>query len=131
MTPATSQTPNLRKQIGPALWLYALLGQFVPADSRGDKAVYVAGGNVVTDAELALRLEASERVVGCWRRRLRAARLIGWLTAPGGKGRVFWLEAMNPVAGIEPQIPSAQPTKIQTIKTAPLEALEPASRWLQ
>jgi hypothetical protein len=123
MTPAASQTPNLRKQIGPAVWLFALLGQFVPADWRGDKAVYVAGGNAVTDAELALRLEASERVVGCWRRRLRAARLIGWLTVPDGKGRVFWLEVINPTAGSAQEIPS--------VKTAALEALEPASGWLQ
>src|SRR5258705_2031872 len=129
MTPAASQSPNLRKQIGPAVWLFALLGQFVSADWRGDSAVYVAGGNIVTDAELALRLEASERVVACWRRRLRAARLIGWLATPGRKGFIFWLEPINPVAGTAQDTPNVQPTKIQRVKAETLETLEPSSRF--
>jgi hypothetical protein len=46
MTPATSQ--SLRKQIGSAIWLFALLGYLAPADWTGDTAVYIANGNIAT-----------------------------------------------------------------------------------
>lgn len=82
MTPATPLTPSqIRKQIGRAYWLLVLLGWFVPQEWTGDTAVYVAGGNIITDAELAERLEVSQRTISNWRRRLRA---VGVVSAPRG-----------------------------------------------
>ena len=74
MTPATPLTPSqIRNQIGRAYWLLVLLGWFVPQEWTGDTAVYVAGGNIITDAELAERLEVSQRTISNWRQIAR-----GW-----------------------------------------------------
>jgi transcriptional regulator with XRE-family HTH domain len=83
MTPSTSQSPKqIRKQLGPAVWLLALFVRFAPADWTGGAPAYAAGGNVVSDAQLAERLEVSQGTISQWRRRLRSAILIGWLVAP-------------------------------------------------
>lgn len=95
MIPATSQnSKTFREHIGPAVWLLALLACSTPAGWSGDSPVYVAGGNVVTDAELAERLGVSKETIARWCRRLRAAGVIGWLVAPK-QGRVFWIGAVN------------------------------------
>jgi len=99
MTPATSQIPkNLRERIGPAVWLLAILVRFTSADWNGDEPAYVASGNVMSDSELAEHLGVSERTISSWRRRLRRAGLIGWLSAPG-QGRVFWIAPLNLIFG--------------------------------
>ena len=77
MRSAASQTPNnIRKKIGPAVWLLALLWDSMPADWTGDTFLYVAG-------EFAERLEVSQRTIAKWRSRLRAAGMIGWLVMIG------------------------------------------------
>jgi hypothetical protein len=56
LSDAVSQLlPVFRKQVGPAVWLFMLLAQHAPADWTWEKAVYAAGGNVVSDAD-ALRV---------------------------------------------------------------------------
>ena len=55
----TSNDP--RKQIGQAIWLLLLLLRFTPGEWTGEHSAWVAGGNVVSDAELAERL----RVCAC------------------------------------------------------------------
>jgi hypothetical protein len=92
---ASSQTPNnIRKKVGPAVWLLALLWDSMPADWTGDTFLSVASGNVISDAEFAERLEVSQRTIAKWRSRLPAAGVIGWLVARG-QGRVFWIAAGN------------------------------------
>ena len=94
MTPATSQTPNnLRKQIGPAVWLLILLVQHTPTDWTGNEAAWVAGGNVVSDSELVTRLEISLSALAGWRRRLRNLGLMGWLLSPR-HGRAYWVSGI-------------------------------------
>lgn len=91
MTPGTSRTPdNLRKQIGPAIWLLILLVQHTPADWTGVEAAWVAGGNVVSDSELVKRLGISLAALAGWRRRLRKLGLMGWLLSPHN-GRAYWV----------------------------------------
>src|SRR5580692_3760453 len=90
---ASSQTPNnIRKKVGPAVWLLVLLWDSMPADWTGDTFLYAADGNVISDAEFAERLEVSQRTIAKWRSRLRAAGMIGWLVAQG-QGWVFWIAA--------------------------------------
>jgi hypothetical protein len=133
MNAGTLPTPTqIRKQIGPAFWLLALLGRFAPAEWSGDTAVYVAGGNIITDAELAERLEVSERTISNWRSRLRAAGVIGWLIAPR-KGRVFWIAALNSALGTLGELkPGEQQASTETAANTEAASSEPlASRWLQ
>jgi transcriptional regulator with XRE-family HTH domain len=134
MKPATSQSPkNIRKQVGPAVWLLALFVCFAPADWTGDAPVHVARGNVVTDAELAERLGVSQRTIAKWCRRLRAAGLIGWLVAPR-EGRVFWIGAVNRIFGIHSEVkpseqkPAGEPGAVDT-DTPP--AVPAGQRWVQ
>src|SRR5882724_5995729 len=97
MTPATFKTSdNLRKQIGPSLWLLLHFLQFVPAEWTGAEPVWIAGGNVVSDAALAEALEVSLAVISSWRTRLRKLGMLGWLVSPG-KGRAFWVAGVNRV----------------------------------
>jgi hypothetical protein len=71
---ASSQTPNnIRKKVGPAVWLLVLLWDSMPADWTGDTFLYAASGNVISDAKFAERLEVSQRTIAKWRSRLRAA----------------------------------------------------------
>jgi hypothetical protein len=121
MRPATSQTPNnIRKKVGPAVWLLALLWDSMPADWTGDTFLYVAGGNVISDAEFAERLEVSQRTIAKWRSRLRAAGMIGWLVAQG-RGRVFWIAAAN----------QGKAGELKTVEQKPALTMPAASRWLQ
>jgi hypothetical protein len=121
MRPATSQTPNnIRKKIGPAVWLLALLWDSMPANWTGDTFLYVAGGNVISDAELAERLEVSQRRIAKWRSRLRAAGMIGWLVAQG-RGRVFWIAAAN----------QGNAGELKAVEQKPALTMPAASRWLQ
>jgi len=99
MKPAISQIPkHIRKQIGSALWLFALLAHFTPAEWTGDTSAWVASGNVISDAELAERLEVSSSAIATWRRRLHKTGLLGWLVSPGN-GRAFFITAVNQVLG--------------------------------
>jgi len=97
---------NLRKQVGEALWLLVLLSVYTPADWDGNSSVWVAGGNIISNAELADRLQVSPRILAEWRRRLRNAQLIDWLLKPG-IGRVYVITATNRLFS-EGQIPAAR-----------------------
>jgi hypothetical protein len=121
MNPATSQSPKeIRKKIGPAVWLLALLWDSMPADWTGNTFLYVAGGNVISDAEFAERLEVSQRTIAKWRSRLRAAGMIGWLVAQG-RGRVFWIAAGN----------RGKAAELKAAEQKPALTMPAASRWLQ
>lgn len=99
MTDASSQnSKTFREQIGPAIWLFALLTRFTPADWTGDESAWIAAGNAISDPELSERLQVSLPTIATWRRRLHKAGLLGWLVAPG-IGRVFFLTAVNQVLG--------------------------------
>ncbi|MBZ5701023.1 MAG: hypothetical protein LAN84_04180 [Acidobacteriia bacterium] len=125
MNPATSQTSdNLRKQIGPAVWLLLLLLRFVPAEWTGDEPAWVVGGSVVADAELAERLEVSPAVITKWRLRLRKLGLLGWLVSPG-RGRAFWVAGVNRVLGGGEKPASQEAAK----QTAALPAGPAAEVW--
>jgi hypothetical protein len=97
MTPATSQSPNnLRKKVGPAVWLFSVCVHGAPAGWSGDEPAWIAGGRPITDAQLAAWLGESARTIATWRLRLRRLGLLGWHIAPGN-GRVFWLGPVNRV----------------------------------
>jgi len=97
MTPSTSgNSTNLRKQIGPAIWLLILLVQHTPADWTGNESAWVAGGNVVSDSELVKRLGISLAALTGWRRRLRRLGLMGWLLSPRN-GRAYWVAGVSRV----------------------------------
>jgi hypothetical protein len=83
---------NPRKQIGNAIWLYRLLVQFAPENWTG-APTYVAGGRVISDAELEATLEVKPRTISVWRRKLKAAGLLDWLLKPG-EGRVYVIVAV-------------------------------------
>lgn len=83
---------NPRKQIGNAIWLYRLLVQFAPENWTGTPT-YVAGGRIISDAELETRLDAKPRTISAWRRKLKAAGLLDWLLKPG-EGRVYQIAAV-------------------------------------
>jgi hypothetical protein len=92
---------NLRKQVGSALWLLVLLAAHVPKEWDGNSTVYVGGGNVISDAELAERLQVSPLTLAGWRRRLRKAQLIDWLLKPG-IGRVYLITASKHGLAVDP-----------------------------
>ena len=112
---------HLHKQIGPAVWLLLLLLRFVPADWSGDEPAWVVGGNVVSDSELAERLEVSRAVIAKWRLRLCKLGLVGWLVAPG-QGRAFGVAGANRVLGSE--------EKRARQEAAKQIAQPPGNRWL-
>ena len=113
MTRDASQIPNNpRKQICPAMWLLFLLARRTPAEWTGEGAAWVAGGNVVSDAELADRLEVSASVIAAWRLRLRRLGLVGWLVSPG-KGRAFWVAGVNQAFAGGGEKPAKQGTEKQ------------------
>jgi transcriptional regulator with XRE-family HTH domain len=134
MTRGASQNPKtFREQIGPAVWLLALLAYFTPADWNGDASVYVAGGNVVTDAELAERLKVSQGTIARWRRRLRAAGVLVWLVAPG-KGRAYWIADVNRVLGVHGAAKTVEqkPTTSEDATALRTEAITLAAlKWIQ
>jgi hypothetical protein len=133
MTPATSQSPkNIRKQIGPAIWLLALLARFTPAEWTGDDSTWVSGGNVVSDAELAERLGASQRTIAKWRLRLGKVGALGWHIAPGG--RVYWIAAVNRVFAplSQPRSAEREPAgESVAVNTEAVVSVPLASKWLQ
>lgn len=92
----TANPRNLRKLIGSSIWLLFHLLRFVPSEWTGSEPVWVAGGNVVSDRELAEGLEVSLAVISSWRIRLRNLGLLGWLVSPG-KGRALWVAGVNRV----------------------------------
>jgi hypothetical protein len=93
---ATSQTPNnLRKKVGPAVWLFSVCVHSAPAEWSGDEPAWIAGGRPITDAQLAAWLGESARTIATWRLRLRKLGLLGWHVAPNG--RAFWLGPVNRV----------------------------------
>lgn len=101
MKPVTSSPSELRKQIGPAVWLLFLFVRCVPSDWPGDSgAEWVAKGNIITDSELSERLGVSVSVARAWRCRLRQLGLIGWLLWPG-RGRAYWLTGVAHVFDFE------------------------------
>ncbi len=105
MNPSTSgNSTNLRKQIGPAVWLLILLVQHTPGDWTGNESAWVAGGNVVSDSELVNRLGISLSALNGWRRRLRRLGLMGWLLSPR-HGRAYW------VAGVARVFADSQTTE--------------------
>jgi hypothetical protein len=115
---------HLRKQIGPAVWLLLLLLRYAPMEWSGDEPVWVVGGNVVSDAELAERLDVSTAVVMKWRLKLRQLGLLGWLVSPG-RGRAFWVAGANRVLDSE-----AKPASHEVAKqTAALPACPAAEVW--
>ena len=96
---------NLHKQVGPALWLLVLLAAHTPKGWEGSSSVYVADGNVISDAELAERLQVSPQTLGRWRRRLRKAQSIDWLVKPG-VGRVYIITVPKHALAMEPHAES-------------------------
>jgi hypothetical protein len=109
MKPATSQTPkNLRKQVGPAVWLLSACVHSAPAEWTGDESAWIARGNPITDIQLAEWLGESARTIAKWRLRLRKLGLLGWHVAPGN-GRVFWVGPVNRVLeALREQRPAVQ-----------------------
>lgn len=110
-----------RKQVGRAIWLLAFLGLFSPDTWDGMQRVVVAGGNVISDSELADRLQVTASTISCWRRRLKRAGLLDWLVSRGN-GRVLFLRGMsqmcagsdsrNPTSSASPPNHSIQPHSI-------------------
>jgi hypothetical protein len=89
---------NLRKQIGPALSLLLLFWLHTPDGWNGLDQVPVAGGNVISDEELAAWLDAKPSTVEAWRRRLRKAGLLDWLVKPG-MGRQLFVKGFHQIFG--------------------------------
>lgn len=125
---------SLRKRIGPALWLWELLVNLISGTWDGKSYVFVAGGQVLSDVQLGIWLDAKPNTIAAWRRRLKAAGLIDWTIKPG-VGRVY---IASPLAGREffqgekPQaIPEAKP-----LTAPPFDPRKPsteplASRFVQ
>ncbi|PYU22169.1 MAG: hypothetical protein DMG32_18965 [Acidobacteria bacterium] len=86
----------LRRRVGPAVWLLAFFAAYTPAGWTGDTPAYIAQGNIISDGELADRLQISIGTLASWRRRLRKAHLLDWLVRPG-VGRVYIISALNKV----------------------------------
>lgn len=120
MKPATSQTPkNLRKKVGAALWLLCACVHSAPAQWTGDESAWIAGGNAITDIQLAEWLGESARTIAKWRLRLGKLGLIGWHVAPG-QGRVFWVGAVNRVLeALREQKPAVQSANSMTAPVVP------------
>ncbi len=125
-----SQIPkNTREQIGSAVWLLMILARCTPATWAGDAPIYVAGGNVISDAELRAWLDVTPRTLMVWRQKLKAAGFIDWTLKPG-IGRVYVIAAVNQVFGTfaEAQKPAEEPSKLATQS---LSSVPVVSRWLQ
>jgi hypothetical protein len=68
MTPATSQPPNnIRKKVGPAVWLLSVCVHGAPTEWSGDEPAWIAGGKPITAAQLAEWLGESTRTIATWR----------------------------------------------------------------
>jgi hypothetical protein len=100
---------NPRKQIGNAIWLYRSLVQFAPENWTG-APTYVAGGRLISDAELEARLEVKPRTISAWRRKLKAAGLLDFFLRKPGEGRVYVIAAVaeeTPPQTKEPEWPAS------------------------
>src|SRR5712692_10754348 len=109
----TRDASNFRERVGSAVWLLLLLANFTAQEWGGDAPPGAAGGNVVTDAELAMHLGVSEGTISKWRSKLRAAGVIGWLVAPR-QGRAYWVKGVNSALGsgvAEREAPEEKPAK--------------------
>ena len=129
---------NIRKQIGPGLWLFAFLGQFTPASWDGIERVVVAEGNVISDRELADRLQVTASTISSWRRRLKRAGLLDWLSERG-RGRVLFLrgvsQAFAPSARAGETDPAPKAGDPATVDQCALQAeakaaAQQAQRWV-
>jgi len=78
------------------------------------------------------RLGVSQGTISTWRRRLRAAGVIGWLVAPG-KGRAYWIADVNRVLGVHGAAKTAEQKPTSEDATAfRTEAITPAAlKWIQ
>ena len=135
MTPATSQSPkNFRQQIGSALWFWELMVNLVPDTWDGKCHVFVAGGQVLSDRQLGIWLDAKVSTIAAWRGRLRAVGILDWSVKPGA-GRVY---VVSPLVGKD-FFNSEKPQAIPEAKQLAPEPLEPrkpeteplASRFVQ
>src|ERR1700730_14513693 len=100
---------NLRRLVGPAAWLFVFLAAHTPEGWIGDAPTWVAGGNIISDGELAERLQISLGTLANWRRRLRRAGLLDWLVRLG-VGRAY-------IIGQNQALPS-EPAAIQRVAKA-------------
>jgi hypothetical protein len=96
------------------MWLMIFLAASTP-DWTGDAPAYVAAGNIISDRDLADRLQVSIGTVASWRRRLRKAHLLDWLVRPG-VGRVFIISALNKV--LTPEQAAIQRVAATSVQTA-------------
>jgi hypothetical protein len=96
MSFASQTRNNIRKKIGPAVWLLSVFAHRAPAEWSGDESAWIAGGNPLTDTQLAEWLGESARTIARQRLRLRKLGLLGWHVVPG-KGRAFWVGPVNRV----------------------------------
>jgi hypothetical protein len=85
---------NLRRRVGPAMWLLVFLAAYTPEGWTGDASAYIARGNIISDGELADCLQVTRGTLSRWRLRLRRAHLLDWLVRPG-VGRVYIISALN------------------------------------
>lgn len=125
---------SFRMQIGSALWLWELMVNLVPDTWDGKSHVFVAGGQVLSDRQLAIWLDAKVSTIAAWRRRLRAVGILDWSVKPGA-GRVY---VVSPLVGKD-FFNSEKPQAIPEAKRLVLQPLEPrkpdteplASRFVQ
>lgn len=123
-------TMSRRKQLGQAVWLFCLFAHFVPENWSGNEPVVVAGGNVITDRDIAERLDVTCCTVADWRRRLRRAGLLTWLVSPG-VGRVYFLQAINRLLGPEQKpFPVLRPQSHGSSSRPPLVEMPKATQLL-
>lgn len=126
-----SQGPSqIRKQMGRSVYLLAELLQHTPSNWSGKEPVWVAGGLIVSDRELAKRLEVTIPTVKNWRSRLRKIGVIGWLLSPG-KGRAYWITPLTQQAGISREHQPGNPAPSEPGEATEDTKQEPAPRWIQ
>jgi hypothetical protein len=92
---------NLRKEIGPAVWLLVLLWLYTPEKWDGVEWAAISNGDVVSDKGLGALLDAQPVTVASWRRRLKRAGLLDWLVKPG-VGRQLFVKGFHQIFGAHP-----------------------------
>jgi hypothetical protein len=88
-----TQPSNPRKLIGPSIWLLTLLVSSIPDSWTAETSAFVAGGAIITDAELVSWLHVTPRTLTVWRRRLKRAQLLDWTLKPS-VGRIYVVSAL-------------------------------------
>jgi hypothetical protein len=106
---------DLRRLVGPAAWLFVFLAAHTPEGWIGDAPTYVAGGNIISDAELVERMQITLGTLASWRRRLRKAHLLDWLLRLG-VGRVYIIGPLNQALADEQA--AIQKVAAKTVQTA-------------